>query len=57
MACGSSNPRRGRSPTTWRYSRQRCQVTDVLFENETARDLEGVRNTAIGARSDGNETR
>ncbi|MEC7098006.1 MAG: hypothetical protein VXW74_01000, partial [Candidatus Thermoplasmatota archaeon] len=50
-------PEAWKVPTTWRYlPPEGANVTDVLFENETARDLEGVRNTAIGARSDGNET-
>ena len=57
VACGSTNPEAWKVPTTWRYlPPEDANVTDVLFENETARDLEGVRNTAIGARSDGNET-
>ena len=57
VACGSSNPEAWKVPTTWRYlPPEGANVTDVLFENETAPNLEGVRNTAIGVRSDGNET-
>ena len=57
VACGSSNPEAWKVPTTWRYlPPDGTTVTEVLFENETAPNLEGVRNTAVGVRTDGNET-
>ena len=57
MACGSSNPEAWKVPTTWRYlSPDGTTVTEVLFENETAPNLEGVRNTAVGVRTVENET-
>ena len=57
VACGSSNPEAWKVPTTWRYlPPDGTTVTEVLFENETAPNLEGVRNTAVGVRTVENET-
>ena len=57
VACASTNPEAWKVPTTWRFlPPEGVSVTEVLFEGEPARNLEGVRNTAVGTRTDGNET-
>lgn len=57
VACGSSNPEAWKVPTTWRFlPPEGVAVTEVYLEGAPARNLTGERNTAAGARADGNET-
>ena len=57
VACSSSNPEAWKVPTTWRFLPPTgINVTNVTLEGEPAETLDGVRNTAVGYRFDGNET-
>ena len=57
VACSSSNPEAWKVPTTWRFlPPEGITVTNVTLDDAPAESLDGVRNTAVGYRFDGNET-
>lgn len=57
VACNASNPEAWKVPTTWRFlPPEGVTVTNVSLDGNPAQDLEGVRNTATGVRTVGNET-